>query len=525
MRMNFDNIADVGIIKDSSELDIPMNAWTDGDNVRFIDGKIQTIRGYNSVFGTPSVVPYYVTPVQKASNLFYFYASLTKIYGTDGTNHNEMLSATAAATAQINWNGGILGGGVAIFNNGVDAPFSWVGDTLSDYFTSLANWPSGMVARVVRPYKQYLVAADIDENDGNGRNGNLLRWSHPAVVGAVPSSWDWTDLTLDAGRKSIADGGDFIVDMLQLFDTNYIYKENSIFSMNYIGGNNTFAFRRVFDQLGILSRRCVKAFKGMHFLVGSGDVVLHDGRGIQYPLHRKMVDWLYSQMDQDNADRTFVTVDYNNNEILICYPEAGESLPNRAIVWNWKDGTTSVRAIPRGTAHIAWGLVDPGNNAAINAISGTYEDATFTFDKQVYSSAVRSLLMCDTVNTLFHRSDETINTFNGATASCYIRRSGLPLGRQGPNGVHYDPMQYKSIRAVWPVIEGTDGDQVEISIGVRDYQSDAISWETRVFTIGQDYAAYFRKSGRLIDIEFRSNADIRWDLVSYAVDYELGGIR
>jgi len=522
MRINFDNLGDVGIIKDSSQLDLPLNAWTDGNNVRFVDGKVQKIKGHEQVFGTPSVVPYYATPVQKGSNLFYFYADLQKIYGTDGTTHSEMLSATAAATADISWNGGMLGGGVSIFNNGVDAPLAWTGATLTDYFTDLSNWPVNMVARVIRPYKQYLIAGDIDE--GSGRDGDLLRWSHPAAVGSVPASWDYTDLTKDAGRVSVADGGGFIVDMLQLFDTNYIYKENSIHSMNYIGGNSTFAFRKVFDQLGLISRRCVKSFKGQHFVVGSGDVVLHDGRSHQYPLHRKDVDWLYSNIDGTNGGRTFVSINHNTNEVWICFPMTGASFPNAAVVWNWKDNTTSIRDLPDGTAHIAWGLVDPGLDASFNAMSGTFADQNYQIDRQVYSSTVRSQLICDTTKTMFYRTEET-EQFDGANISTFIERSGVPLGRQGANGIDYDPSSIKFVREIWPVIEGTPGGVVKIAVGVRQFQNDSVSWETHDFTIGTDYVVYTRQSGRLIDIRFSSDTDITWDLINYGVEFELGGIR
>jgi len=522
VRITFDNVGDVGIIKDASTLDLPMNAWTDGNNVQFVDGKVQKIKGYEAVFGTPTVAPYYVTPVQKASNLFYFYASLTTIYGTDGTSHNEMLSATANATADINWNGGLLGGGVSVFNNGVDAPWVWTGTTLNDYFAALANWPASMVARIIRPYKQYLIAGDIDE--GAGRDGDLLRWSHPAAVGSVPSSWDYTDLTKDAGRVSLADGGGFIVEMERLFDTNYIYKENATHSMNYIGGNSTFAFRTVFDQLGILSRRCVKPFKGMHFVVGSGDVVLHDGRSHQYPLHRKQVDWMYDNIDGTNGGRTFVSVNHNTNEVWICFPKTGASFPNAALVWNWKDNTTSQRDLPNGTAHIAWGLVDPGQDASFDGMSGTFEDQNYQIDRQVYSSSVRSMLLCDTTLTKFYRTEETEQAA-GTNINAFIERSGVPLGRQGANGIDYDPSKMKFVREIWPVIQGTPGGIVKVEVGVRQTQEDSISWEAHDFVIGTDYVVYVRQSGRLIDIRFSSDTDITWDLINYGVEFELGSVR
>ena len=44
--------------------------------------------------------------------------------------------------------------------------------------------------------------------------------------------------------------------------------------------------------------------------------------------------------------RYFVAADYGRNEMLACYPAGESTIPNKALIWNWKDNTFSLRSIP-----------------------------------------------------------------------------------------------------------------------------------------------------------------------------------
>lgn len=518
----FSNLASVGIIKDVDERELPPNAWTDGENVRFVNNQVEKITGHQSAFGTPSAAPYYITPVTKGATYFWVYASLTGLYSTDGTTHNDIttLSATYAATADINWTSAHLGGGVLVMNNGVDAPQSWTGTSITDRFTALANWPSGMVARRVRAFKQFLFAADIDEGLGAGRNNTLLRWSHPATPGAVPSSWDYTDATKDAGRVEISQTSDGIVDMLPLRDTLFIYKTTNTWSAQFIGGRNKFSFRSAFSQFGLLSARCVKDFFGRHLCLTSEDVIVHDGNNVEQVLHKRLRNWLFTTLDGTYYTRAFVAINHRNSEAWICIPESGNTFPNLALIWNWKDGSTTFRELPTGTTHIAYGLVDLGASEQIDQQSGTIDSWMGQIDEENYSGAKQYLLMADGSRTLFYRADTT-EQFNAANMTAYVSRGTLPL-----TGDHDDIQRYKTIHEVWPVIEGTAGGTVNIYIGKRDYLGDSVSWDgPYAYVIGTTTKINTRATGRIIDIKFESTANITWSLQRYTLKYTINGVR
>lgn len=517
----FENLGEVGIMKDTTPENIPQNAWSSGKNVRFREGTAQKFTGHDEVFGATgaSAGPIFAIDVPKENDLFWMYAEQDAIYGTDGSSHVDMSSGTYAATLDINWNGGVLAGGVCVLNNGVDAPQQWTGLSLSTPFTDLANWPTGMIARVLKPLRQFLVAADID--DGTGRDGTLLRWSHPAAVGNVPSTWDYTDSTKSAGRTTITDGGNYILDMAMLRESMMIYKTDQMHSMTWTGGRSVFSFKKVFD-FGLLTRRCAKEFFGKHFCVTNSDVVIHDGFTPQSILSRRWQSYLFNAIDSTYYERVFVAINHRKNEIWICYPEAGYSLPNMAVVWNWKDNTVGERELPPDTAHAEWGVIDASTGTSFTDLSGSYEDQTGAFDDQSYSGAKQGLLLCSYSNNRFYRADQTFQ-YDGANIDCYLQREFLPLGGVTNGRLQYEPMKIKTVYEIWPIFNAEAGTQITISIGGRFNESDSVTWEDRTFTVGTDESVKFRTTGRIIDIKFATTTNTQWELVRYKIRYDLSG--
>ena len=399
------------------------------------------------------------------------------------------------------------------------------GSSGSDQFSELSSWPANQTARVIRPFNQFLVAADIDE--GGGRVGTQIAWSHPASSGNVPSSWDYTDRTKDAGTTTLAQGGDYIIDMKPMRDVNIVYKDQSVWSQEFIGGNSTFRFRRILDETGVLARRCIADFLGSHFIVANGDILLHDGVSTQQPFDSKMVNWLFNRMDPTYYYTSFVSVNHNLNEVWVCYPESGQTLPNTAVVWNWKDNTIYPRDLPTNTTHIQWGIVDPdAGNQTFDEAQGTYAEQQGLFDEQNYAGSKLNMLMCDATSGTpkFYRPEYT-EQFDGSSFEAYAERTALPLGMSSRKGVSYNPMAYKFVTEIWPIMEGSIGTTITVKVGSRNSQNDSVTWSNHSFVVGVDERVKCRVSGRIIDIRFTSTDNHTWSLMRYTIVYELGGER
>ena len=335
-----------GINKDISAYELPDDKWSDGNNIQFDNDRTSKVKGQQQVFGTPSVTPYWLLPYNTITTDYWIYPSLTKIYrvSTSGatTTHEDVTRTTGgdySATADGGWNGGVLGG-VAIVNNGVDVP-QMMGTSATD-FAALSNWLASTTTKVIRPFKRFLVALDTTESAT--RYPFRVRWSHPAEGGTVPVTWSASDDTKDAGYVDLSQTNGFVIDALPLGDSNIVYKEDSVWSMTYEGGQSIFGFRQIFSDAGILGRDCVQSFDSQHFVVSEDDVYTHNGQQKQSVVDTVIRDDLFNSIHPDYKTRTFVTTDKEKNEMWICFPSTSSTgAADKAFIWNWRNNSWSIR--------------------------------------------------------------------------------------------------------------------------------------------------------------------------------------
>src|SRR5690606_3690877 len=124
--------------------------------------------------------------------LYWIYPTLDSIYRTEGSNHTDITRPDGpyAGTESDYWNGGVLNS-VPILNNGVDVPQAWPYG--ANTFEDIASWPSTLRAKVIRPYKNYLIAMNLTDN--SVLEPHSIAWSTAADPGFVPDSWADNDPT------------------------------------------------------------------------------------------------------------------------------------------------------------------------------------------------------------------------------------------------------------------------------------------------------------------------------------------
>ena len=93
------NVGQFGVVNDLSMHELPINAWTDAENIRFLDGNAHQFLGHGEAYGTPSVIPYHILPVVIGSARYWIYASLTKIYATTITGGSAVHTNLTRQTA------------------------------------------------------------------------------------------------------------------------------------------------------------------------------------------------------------------------------------------------------------------------------------------------------------------------------------------------------------------------------------------------------------------------------------------
>lgn len=509
----------VGIISDLSPSDLPANSWGEGRNIRFKNGKVMKSQGHDAVFGAVpgSREPIFAMPYLSDLTPFWFVAAKDKIYRTEGAAYidvSRLEGGAYTAGPGFPWNGGFLSG-VAILNNGRDVP-QFVTTFGGNNFKDLTNWPKTLRAKVLRPFKNYLVALNLT-ND-SVQQPTVLRWSSPADPGNVPYTWNITDATNDAGETPLADTAGAIVDGKKLRDQFIIYKEDSVYSMRYVGGVYVFQFQQLFDDVGMISQNCAAEFDGKHFVVGQGDVYVHNGVQKRSVIDGKIKNYLFSAIKAGSNSRIFVVPDYSSTEMWICFQSTASAVESdfcdRAAIWNWQDDTWTLRDLPE-INYATFGIVDPRDPDYWDSdINGWNTDAT-VWGNATYNPSKNKILFVSGFNKKTYVLGES-STFDGVPFTSTMLHSDFYDG---------DDLHVKNVNSITPHITGTG--ECQIYVGTSMLQDSPARWHGPYrFQIGKDHKISCRVSGRYLGIRFDFDSVGSWELNGYTIETtRVGGKR
>lgn len=524
-RIPIRNVGQYGIIVDSPADTLPLNAWSDGRNVRMKDGVVEKFLGHDGFAGTTPIQPYHLIPTKQASAFYWLYMGLTKVYVYDGSSHYNLTRQTASidvdytGSADDQWTGGVLGG-IPILNNGVDTPQMWNPVDTGQRLQALSNWPSTYLCSTMRPFRQFLVAGNI--NKAGTIFPTMVKWSHPAAAGTVPASWDETDTTKDAGEYELKETDGPIVDMCPLRDANIIYKTDAIWGMQFIGGTNIFRFYPITRGTGIISKNSVlEVSPGQHAVFGMDDIFVHNGQTLQGLLDDRMRRFVFSEMDDTNYRRSFIGHNPNFSEVLFCFPERGTDLCTLAVVWNYKNNALGIREL-QNIAHMSFGEVEEPNDDDI----WDSDEEEWDLDEEVWDAGLFAAMrtrvaMAGTLGNSLDVMDFT-NQFSSANMTAYIERKGIgfPVKADGPP----DYTNRKFVTRIWPRLEGTAGGVVNVYVGTHDNVDDDPTYGTaKTFIIGTSEFIDCQVSGRLHALKFESTTDVHWRLHGYDAEVRPAG--
>ncbi len=504
-------VGQYGVNRDLSSHELPNNAWTNASNIRFVDGMASQVLGYKELYSSATVVPFHVLPVDVLGIRTWIYAGAGKMYTTaNGGVHTNITRQTASvdvdySAVRNSWVSSVLGG-IPILNNGVDVPQMWL---LTGKALALTNWPATVRAQSVRTYKNSLIALNITK--GATSYPYMVKWSHPAEAGTVPITWDIADATKDAGEYDLSEGYDTIVDGLPLRDSFIIYKQSSIWRMDYTGGVFVYRFQKIISNQGALSRNCVAEVNGQHFVFSNSDCIIHDGQTAVSVLDKQTRRDLFLQINSTKASQCFVFVNWLFNEVFACFPALGSSVCNKALVWNYIDKTVSFRDLPN-INHAENGPVDDESNVTWDSDSGAWDDDATPWDSQS-ASLNRTLSVMASDNQKLYLLDSTFAN-DGATITSSLERRGLSFG---------EPESMKLVRGVRPRIYGDSG-TVNVQIGYAQTPYADPVYNTPVpFSVNSTVAIDTMVQGRYIAIKFSNGTATNWRLDSYDVDVQKAG--
>lgn len=528
----------IGINKDLSPYELPPNVWSSGENVHFHRNRTSKTEGYSDVWSILDTVesPLFHIYFSNGVDKFWVYAGETDVYKTDGALVTQ-LGTGFTTTVELGWTGCNFNG-LVILNQSKDHPQvldptdlesvidlpHW-GSSVSnaadaefpDDVPNAAPWGAASRAAVIRPYKNYLLALDCtDEN--SVRYPSMVRWSSPAESGDVPPSWDPARLGEGAGLYTIADSPGPILDGLTLGDYFCIYKTDAVWLLQFIGGEFTFQFRKLFGEgSGAMTRECIAEFDGFHFVFSADGAYIHNGASQTDVMEPWVKDAYFDNIDSGQQLRTRVVADHLNNEIWIYFisQNSVDGWYDTALIWNWEVKEWTIQKLGAGISYIA-----EGNVEALAVTSRDWDTRTYTWDEANESliwndpTAInpvnKKLLMADYVRRFFY-ANGVGNDYAGIPFTGSVKRIGIDFN---------DDEEFKHITRVTPHILGQN--KIDVSLFAEDTQTGSPTLIGKYeFDSATQQSVDCHVVGRYIGIEFSSASP--WILTGYTLEYNLLG--
>jgi len=485
-----------------------------------IGGVLVMTNGYDvpQYWSLTNGIPLSTTKMQDLND----WPSLTAL---DGGINDAVTTITVDSTSTFPSSGRMTIGSEDIDYTGVTAT-TFTGCTRGANGTSAAAHSDDAVVSVnvycrsMRAFRTFLVGLYVQKAGVN--YPRLVKWSTEASTQSTPTSWNETDSTVDAGEYELADTKGDILDGLQLRDAFMIYKEDATYSMQFVGVPFIFSFRQLSPTIGAIAKNCVAEFDGGHAIFGKGNFYINDGQRLKPILPQKLKEYVFTQIDGDEVEKSFVAADYGRNEILFCYVSDG-SIGNQcdqAVVWNYITNTFVIRDLP-DLAHMGYGVIrDPTR-------SSSWADSTNQWDTIAgpwttsFDSTDKVLLFASPTNTKLYRNGSG-NKEDTSDMTSYVERSGLTLNEKGVP----DHSSVKRIKAIYPKMKVSSTNLVNIYVGSQMSTEEGISWKTPVqFTPNTQSKVSVRATGKMYAVKFESTGDLDWELDGYSIEVEDAGNR
>lgn len=518
MEFDINDLASVGVVRDTPAYLLPPEAFTLGLNMRFVEDSVEALKGWKQVFDTPGVAPHFVMSVVTSTTKYWLYVSLAKAYAYDGATHTNITRQTAGVDVNYttndtpDWNGTLLGG-IPILNGGNDVPQFWAPISLGQKLQNLTNWPATLRAKVIRAFGPFLVALNVTKSGSNFPH--MIKWSHPADPGSVPVSWDETDPTRDAGEKDLSDvNSGVLTDGLPLGDTMYLYKGSSTWKMRYIGGQNVFDTGQSawLTTSGILAPRCVCVTGDgqRHVVATQDDIIWHNGNALDSILDKKQRKRLFNEMDSVRYGRSFIFDNPTYKEVWFCYPGGGATYPDRALIMNYSDPRRWAITEADGITfrHAAIGEIESPSDEIWDSGTDLWEDDTGPWSELLR----RRVILAGTDATKFYNLDfGTLRDTASFTSTLQRTALGL-IGKKRDGSPIVDFRRRKTIKRIGPKLTGSS---VSIRFGVQQVVDGPIDWGS--------VAPYDPTTQKFCDPEWKSGNTVGFEISGPGASWKLDG--
>tara|TARA_B100000953_G_scaffold299023_1_gene297555 strand:+ start:209 stop:1939 length:1731 start_codon:yes stop_codon:yes gene_type:complete len=220
--------------------------------------------------------------------------------------------------------------------------------------TGTVKLSNPIIARVVKPFNNRLVAMNIKEERGSEDDVfmpiDFLWSSHVTTISSLADA-TWTSATTNtAGDAFLLDTPGKILDGGQLGEFFIAYKSDGVVRVRETGDSYILSFESIFEDDGIYSTRCFANIgNSQHLVVGNYGIYIHDGQAERKDIAKDLFkDTMYALVKTTERDRAFVFQQTRDREVWLCLPSTSNSSTgcDLAFVYDYNSGKVHKRTVP-----------------------------------------------------------------------------------------------------------------------------------------------------------------------------------
>ena len=389
------------------------------------------------------------------------------------------------------------------------ASFEWDSDgSTSTRATVISNAPTASRLSLVSTPDRHLVYFGTETTIGttSTQDDMYIRWSDQEDINTYTPT-----ATNTAGTQRIADGTR-IVGAIRGRDAIYVWTDNALFVMRFVGAPFTFSFQQVGTGCGLIGKNAAVEVDGSAYWMSDNGFFRYTGK--LESLACLVEDYVFD--DLNTVPKQHINAGLNNlfGEVTWFYPSSSASSINRAVTYNYMDSTAERPVWTTSSlARTAW-----QDSAVFGKPHGTEYDADATSDSTVGNT--------DGVTTYYEHETGFNQVKAGATTAiaANIESGDFDLDQRGLAG---DGEFMLKIRRIIPDFLQQTGNAI-VTLNLRDFANQSSSGSTLgPFTSSTSTTKIdTRARGRAASLKIsNSGTGTHWKLGTFKLDVQPDGRR
>ena len=200
--------------------------------------------------------------------------------------------------------------------------------------TSVTTSPVSVNSIIVSPNDRHLVALGTNEYSATATvsgafNPMLVRWSDQ------DDRTQWNPLPSTTSGEVVLTDGTKIVGAVRSKNAINIWTDNSLWSMEFVGGNFVFRFQQVGTNCGLIAPHAAIDYNGVTYWMGYDNFYRNTGAVQLIPCSVRR--YIFDDINSTYYDKIYVGINSEFKEIIWLYPSSSSTECDKYVIFNPED--------------------------------------------------------------------------------------------------------------------------------------------------------------------------------------------